>query len=77
MPPNVRVLNIRPYITGRGQVTLDLMVGTEAGDAVLPLYTNMESSPLFGGVFQTAYQPPTQAEPLHRFRFTVNYAQKL
>ena len=77
MPPNVRVLNVRPYLTGRNQVTLDLMVGAESGDAVIPLYTSLESSPLFGGVFQISYQPPSQAEPLYRYRFTVNYAQKL
>ena len=82
MPPDVRVLNVRPYITGRNitgqnQVTLDLMVGAQTGDAITPLYTAMESSPLFGGVFQISYQPPSQAEPLYRYRFTVNYAQKL
>jgi hypothetical protein len=32
---------------------------------------------LFGGVTQNIYQPPSQAEPLYRYRFTVNYGQKL
>jgi Tfp pilus assembly protein PilN len=77
MPPNVRVLNIRPYLTGRNQITLELMVGSESGEAVLPLYKSLESSPVFGSVLPLNYQPPTQAEPLHRYRFTVNYAQKL
>jgi Tfp pilus assembly protein PilN len=77
MPPNVRVLNIRPFLTGRNQVTLDLTVGAEGPDATNTLYTSLESSSLFSGLFQTSYQPPTQAEPLHRYRFTVNYAQKL
>lgn len=77
LPPNVRVLNIRPYVTGRNQITLDLMVGSDTGDAVIPLYKALESSPLFGGVFQQSFQPPTQAEPLYRYRFTVNYDQKL
>ena len=65
------------YLVGKNQVTLELMVGADAGDSVIALYKTLESSPLFGGVFQTAYQPPSQAEPLHRYRFTVNYAQKL
>ena len=77
MPPNVRVLNIRPYVTGRNMVTLDLMVGADTGDAVIPLYKALESSAMFGGVMQLNYQPPTQSEPLHRYRFTVNYDQKL
>lgn len=77
LPPNVKVLNIRPYVTGRNQVTLDMMVGADTGDAVIPLYKNLETSAMFGGVMQLNYQPPTQAEPLHRYRFTVNYDQKL
>ena len=77
MPPNVRVLNIRPYVTGKNQITLDLTVGAESPDAILPLYKSLEGSPVFGGLFQQTYQPPTQAEPLYRYRVTVNYAQKL
>lgn len=77
MPPNVRVLNIRPYVTGKNQITLDLTVGAETPDAVNPLYKSLETSPVFGGLFQQTFQPPTQAEPLYRYRITVNYAQKL
>jgi Tfp pilus assembly protein PilN len=77
MPPNVRVLNIRPYVTGKGQISLELMVGSENPDALIALSRKMEESPLFGNLAQPSYQPPTQAEPLYRCRFTVNYAQKL
>jgi Tfp pilus assembly protein PilN len=77
MPPNVRVLNIRPYVTGKNQITLDLMVGANDADAVSTLYTALESSPMFGSLLQTSYMPPSQAEPLYRYRFTVNYVQKL
>jgi type IV pilus assembly protein PilN len=77
MPPNVRVLNIRPYVSGKGQVTLDLTVGAENPDSVGALYTALETSPVFGGLFAQTFQPPTQAEPLYRYRITVNYAQKL
>ena len=77
MPSNVRVLNIRPYVSGKGQVTLDLTVGAESPDSVAALYKALESSPLFGSLFNPTFQPPTQAEPLYRYRLTVNYAQKL
>jgi type IV pilus assembly protein PilN len=77
LPPNVRVLNIRPYVTGKNQITLDLMVGAEGPDSVINLYTALEGSPQFGSVLQTSYSPPSQAEPLYRYRFTVNYVQKL
>ena len=77
MPLKVKVLNIRPYVTGKNQVTLDMLVGAESAEAVIDLYKAMENSPLFGPVSPQSYLPPSQAEPLHRYRFSVNYAQKL
>jgi hypothetical protein len=77
MPHNVRVLQIRPYVTDKNQITLDLMVGAESPESVNNLYTALEGSPLFGGVLQISDAPPTQAEPLFKYRFTVNYVQKL
>jgi type IV pilus assembly protein PilN len=77
MPPNVKVLNIQPYVTGRNQMTLSLQVGSENPEPVIQFYKALESSDLFGGVTQNVYQPPSQAEPLYRYRFTVSYAQKL
>jgi type IV pilus assembly protein PilN len=77
MPARVKVLNIRPYISGKNQVTLDMLVGAESAEPVIDLYKSMENSPLFGAVTQQSYLPPSQAEPLHRYRFMVNYAQKL
>jgi type IV pilus assembly protein PilN len=77
MPAKVKVLNIRPYVTGKNQVTLDMQVGAESAEPVLDLYKALENSPLFGAVNPQNYMPPSQAEPLHRYRFTVNYAQKL
>ena len=77
MPHNVKVLTIRPYISGKGQITLDMQVGAEGPKAALEMYKALEGSPLFGGVFQLQFMPPSQAEPLYRYRFTVNYAQNL
>jgi Tfp pilus assembly protein PilN len=77
MPVNVKVLNIQPYVTGRNQVVLSLQVGSDSDLPVNKFYETLENSDLFGGVLQSIYQPPTQAEPLYRYRFTVNYAQKL
>jgi type IV pilus assembly protein PilN len=77
MPPNVKVLNIQPYVTGRNQMTLSLQVGSENPEPVIQFYKALEGSDLFGGVTQNVYQPPSQAEPLYRYRFTVSYAQKL
>jgi type IV pilus assembly protein PilN len=77
MPANVKMLNIQPYVTGRNQVILSLQVGSEGPEPVILFYKALERSDLFGGVTQNIYQPPSQAEPLYRYRFTVNYAQKL
>jgi type IV pilus assembly protein PilN len=77
MPANVKMLNIQPYVTGRNQIVLSLQVGSEGPEPVIAFYKALESSDLFGGVTQQVYQPPSQAEPLYRYRFTVNYAQKL
>jgi len=77
MPANVKMLNIQPYVTGRNQVILSLQVGSEGPEPVILFYKALERSDLFGGVTQNIYQPPSQAEPLYRYRFTVNYGQKL
>jgi type IV pilus assembly protein PilN len=77
MPANVKMLNIQPYVTGRNQVILSLQVGSEGPEPVILFYRALERSDLFGGVTQNIYQPPSQAEPLYRYRFTVNYAQRL
>ncbi|HZY58615.1 MAG TPA: hypothetical protein VFE56_02555 [Candidatus Binataceae bacterium] len=77
MPHNVKVINIRPYVSGQGQITLDMLVGAQDARPVIAMYKALENSPLFGGVIPQQDMPPSQAEPLYRYRFTVNYAQKL
>jgi hypothetical protein len=77
LPHNVKVINIRPYVSGKGEITLDMMVGAEGPKPIIAMFQALESSPLFGGVMQQQRMPPSQAEPLYRSRFTVNYAQKL
>ncbi|HXB74628.1 MAG TPA: hypothetical protein VNY05_40715 [Candidatus Acidoferrales bacterium] len=77
MPAKVKVLNIRPFPMGKGQVTLDMLVGAESAEPVIDLYKALERSELFGAVTPQSVLPPSQSEPLYRYRFTVNYAQKL
>ena len=77
MPPNVKVLNIQPYVTANNEVTLNLQVGSDGPEPVIQFYKALENSKVFSNVVQTIYQPPSQSEPLYRYRFTVNYAQKL
>jgi type IV pilus assembly protein PilN len=77
LPPNVKVINIRPFVSGKGQITLDMLVGAQDARPVIAMYKALEDSPLFGEVQQQQSMPPSQAEPLYRYRFSVNYAQKL
>jgi len=77
LPHNVRVLVIQPSINARNQITLELLVGAESPDPVINLYMALEGSPLFGGVQPQNYTPPSQTDPLYRYRLRVNYVQKL
>jgi hypothetical protein len=52
-------------------------LGSEKPDPLFDAIRALEESPSFGTVTPNTESPPTQAEPLYRFRLTVNYAQKL
>jgi Tfp pilus assembly protein PilN len=74
VPPNVKLLMLHPTVNNMNHVQLDMMVGSESPEALVTLLKNLETSPVFGQVSDPAQQFPTQAEPLHRMRITVNYA---
>lgn len=77
MPAKVKVLNIKPSVTGKSKVMLDMLVGTESAEPVIDLYKALQKSELFGAVTPLSVLPPSQSEPLYRYRITVDYAQKL
>ncbi len=77
MPYNVRLISIRPQVTGEGTVSLDLVVGTDTPAPVIQMLARMENSPHFGNVQPHTRTPPSQGEPLLRYRISVNYTQKL
>jgi type IV pilus assembly protein PilN len=83
MPSNMRLMGIRlPQIptedaSGTNHVQLDMVVGTDRPDAVIDLLKRLEQSSLFGAASVVTQQPPTQNDPLYKFRVTVGYAQKL
>lgn len=78
MPYNVRLIYIRlPQVTAANHVSLDMVVGAQAAEPLQALLKKLEVSPLFGPPSVSAYLPPTQNEPLHRYRVNVNYVQKL
>lgn len=78
MPYNVALISVRlPNINSRNEVLLDMVVGAKEPPAVFGLFKKLEESPLFGPVEVHSSLPPSQNEPLYRYRLTVNYAQKL
>ncbi len=78
MPLETRIISVRlPQITSHNEVVLDVQVGAKEPAPFLVLLNHLNKSPLFGPVDLKSEQPPTQQEPLYKFRFTVNYAQKL
>lgn len=76
MPGNVRLITVRPYLTGDHAVQLDMVVGAQAPEAVIELLRRLERSPTFGATALLSSSPPTQNEPLYRYRVSVNYVQK-
>lgn len=83
LPSNMRLLSIQlPQVnaengTGRNRVRLDMWVGTEQPASVIGLLKKLEGSALFGDASVMTQAPPTQNDPLYKYRLTVAYAQQL
>jgi Tfp pilus assembly protein PilN len=78
MPGNVRLIAVRlPQINTQNKVLLDMTVGAAEQAPILELLKRLETSPVFGATTVHTFQPPSQNEPLYRYRVSVSYAQKL
>lgn len=77
LPGNVRLVQVRlPQINSRNEVTLDMEVGAQAPSDAIAFTTRLQNSPLFGPATLLRADPPSQNEPLYRYRLTVSYGQK-
>jgi type IV pilus assembly protein PilN len=76
MPGSVRLISIRPEV-GEKEVLLDMQVGASSVEAAYRFLMQLEASPQFGPTTIRNMLPPTQNEPLYRYRINVNYVQKL
>jgi len=76
-PGNVRLVAVRPYVTADNKIQLDMVVGTQSPEPWIDLLKRLENSDTFGSTALLSSQPPSQNEPLYRYRVTVSYAQKL
>jgi Tfp pilus assembly protein PilN len=77
MPHNVRLISIRPQINSQNDVSLDMVVGADSADPMIRMMMRMESSPRFGATVLHNRMPPSQSDPLLRYRMSVTYNQKL
>jgi type IV pilus assembly protein PilN len=83
MPANMRLLGIRLPQVGAGdtdgvnRVQLDMFVGATQPEAVIGLLKNLAKSSVFGSASVANQNPPSQNDPLYKYRVTVAYAQKL
>ncbi len=75
MPHNVRLISVRPQLSPRNEVLLDMVVGADSGEPVVTLLTRLESSPRFGETYVHNRLPPSQSEPLLRYRISVKYGE--
>ena len=76
-PHTVRLMSVRPQISTDNQLTLDMWVAAQATEPVVSFVMQLEQSPLFGATTVSTSLPPSQNEPLYRYRVSVKYAQKL
>lgn len=77
LPHNVRIIQIHPTVDAEGRITLDMQLGSEAVTPMITLFKAFGESPYFSHADPKSQQPPTQSEPLWRYRVSVEYAQKL
>jgi len=77
LPGNVRLIQVRlPQVNSRNEITLDMEVGAQQPSQAIEFTTRLQNSPLFGPATLLRADPPSQNEPLYRYRLTVSYGQK-
>lgn len=83
MPSNMRLVGIRlPQVAaqednGTNRVQLDMVVAADQASTVVDLLNALQRSHLFGPATVMTQTPPTQNDPMCKFRVLVAYAQKL
>jgi type IV pilus assembly protein PilN len=77
LPHNVRLVSVRPEVNAQNEIFLQMVVGATTSEPVLELLMTLEKSPRFGPTSLHGWLPPSQNEPLYRYRVSVSYLQRL
>jgi type IV pilus assembly protein PilN len=83
MPSNMRLMGVRlPQVAAEqstevNHIELEMTVGTDRPEALIELLRHLQASPLFGAAQVVSQNPPSQNDPLFKYRLNVAYVQKL
>jgi type IV pilus assembly protein PilN len=77
LPHNVRLMAVRPQVNLDNQILLDMTVAAQSPEPVIQMYKNLEAATQFGAIQPISSIPPSQSEPLYRYRVTARYAPGL
>ena len=77
LPPAVRMLTIQPEVAGQDTLRLDMTVSAREPGDFIEFLRKLERSEVFQFPAVRGSAPPTEGDPTHRYRLTVNYDQQL
>jgi len=77
LPHNVRLMAVRPQVNLDNQILLAMTVASPSPEPVVDMLMRLEGSKVFGATAMTGWVPPSQSDPVYRYRVTVNYAPQL
>ena len=77
LPYNVKLIQVRPQVNPWNEIQLEMVVAAQATGPVIEMLKAMEGSDLFSSTSVSVALPPTDSEPLYRYRVGVNYEREL
>ena len=77
LPATVRILTIQPEVAGEDTLRLDMTVSARNPTDFIEFLRSLEGSEVFQFPVVRGSAPPSEADPTHRYRLTVDYDQQL
>ena len=77
LPPNVRMLTIKPEVARGDTIRLDMTLGAKAPADFIGFLKTLEESDLFRAPALRGSVPPSDGDPTFRYQLTVEYDQQL
>lgn len=77
LPPNVRMLTIKPEVARGDTIRLDMTLGAKAPADFIGFLKTLEESDLFRTPALRGSVPPSDGDPTFRYQLTVEYDQQL